>query len=198
MPVQRVFIVRHGETDYNVEHRWQGHLDIPLNRRGRQQAQLLANYLQNEVVDGIFASDLKRAYGTAQAIADLKGLPIIADARLREINVGIFQGMSNTQIQATYPEDKIQWDMNYQFAPHNGESRFAVQNRVYEAWQDATNNELNAIILVSHGGTIRMLLEKLFPERTERLKLLNTSVSIIDRQANTWFPTELNITPHII
>ena len=199
MPVQRVFIVRHGETDYNVEHRWQGHLDIPLNQNGQQQAQLLANYLQNEVIDAIFASDLKRAYSTAQAIARLKGLSVIADPRLREINVGIFQGMSNVQIEEAYPEDKIQWDINNDFAPANGESRYQVQTRAYEAWQSITNQaDVNTALLVAHGGTIRMLLEKIFPERTERIQLHNTSVSIIDRARDmTWLPTALNITPHI-
>lgn len=199
MPVQRVFIVRHGETDYNVEHRWQGHLDVPLNHNGQHQAQLLAHYLRDEEIDCIFASDLKRAYATAQTIAQSKGLTVIADARLREINLGVFQGMTNMQIQEAYPEDKLQWDTNNEFAPLKGESRYQVQNRAYEAWQDITNQEnINTVLLVAHGGTIRMLLEKVLPKRTERIKLHNTSVSIIERAEDmTWIPTALNITPHI-
>lgn len=199
MPVQRVFIVRHGETDYNVEHRWQGHLDVPLNYNGQQQAQLLANYLQPEAIDAIFASDLRRAYATAQAIAHSKGLSVIADSRLREINLGVFQGMTNLQIEKAYPEDKLQWDSNNDFAPLKGESRYQVQKRAYEAWLEITNQEdMNTVLLVAHGGTIRMLLEKIFPERTQRIKLHNTSVSIIERGGDMiWFPTALNITPHI-
>lgn len=103
------------------------------------------------------------------------------------------------QIQEAYPEDKIQWDTNNEFAPLKGESRFQVQNRAYEAWQDITNHEnINTVLLVAHGGTIRMLLEKVLPERTERIKLHNTSVSIIERAEDMiWIPTALNITPHI-
>lgn len=199
MPVQRVFIVRHGETDYNVEHRWQGHLDVPLNHNGQQQAQLLAHYLQPETIDAIFASDLRRAYATAQAIAHSKGLSVIADSRLREINLGVFQGMTNLQIEKAYPEDKLQWDSNNDFAPLKGESRYQVQKRAYEAWLEITNQEdMNTVVLVTHGGTIRMLLEKIFSGKIKRLKLKNTSVSIIERaQDETWLSTALNITPHI-
>ena len=199
MSVQRVFIVRHGETDYNVEHRWQGHLDVPLNKNGLYQAQSLAKYLQNEPIDAIYSSDLKRAYDTAQAIADAKQMKVIAEARLREINLGVFQGLTNKQIQEAYPYEKMQWDNNNKFSPAEGESRHQVQERVHQAWQEITNQtDINTIVLLSHGGTIRMLLARIFPDRTERVKLKNTSISIIERQIDkVWYSSALNITPHI-
>lgn len=199
MSVQRVFIVRHGETDYNVEHRWQGHLDVPLNKNGLYQAQSLAKYLQNEPIDAIYASDLKRAYDTAQAIADAKQMKVVADARLREINLGVFQGLTNRQIQEAYPYEKMQWDNNNKFSPAEGESRYQVQERAHQAWQEITNQaDIHTIVLLSHGGTIRMLLERIFPARTERVKLKNTSISIIERQnSEAWYSSALNITPHI-
>lgn len=200
MSVQRVFIVRHGETDYNVEHRWQGHLDVPLNENGHYQAQSLAKYLKNETIDAIFASDLKRAYDTAQAIADIKQMTVNADARLREINLGVFQGLTNTQIHEAYPYEKMQWDTNNNFSPLDGESRNQVQERVYQAWQEITNHpKMKTVVLLSHGGTIRMLLERVFPDRKDYIKLKNTSISIIERNSDeAWYPSALNITPHIL
>lgn len=85
-----LYLIRHGETDWNASHRWQGHADIPLNQRGLRQAQLVAQQLQAEGVqfDAIYSSDLTRAYQTAWQIGALLHLPVQMLPPLREIDVG--------------------------------------------------------------------------------------------------------------
>ena len=199
MPIQRVIIVRHGETDYNVEHRWQGHMDVPLNKNGKAQAEALAKHLADEAIDGIFASDLKRAYDTARPIAKLKKLDIIPEKRLREVHLGIFQGLTRTQIQDVYPHKTMRWDNDDSYVVTHGESRIQVQNRTYEAWQEITKREdMKTVMIVSHGGAIRMMLLKILPQTTERLRFANTSFSILERaNDNTWQACSINQTPHL-
>jgi len=199
MSVKRVFIVRHGETDYNAQHRWQGHLDVPLNENGKQQADALATYFADQSIDLIFSSDLKRAYDTAQAIATAKKMDIKKEKRLREVHLGLFQGLTRTQIQEAYPQEAFNWDNDDSFVVPQGESRVQLQNRAYAAWQSLTKSkDAKTIMLVSHGGTIRMLLQKLFPEKVAYIKLKNTSISIIERdEEGNWQPSALNTTPHL-
>lgn len=199
MAVQRILIVRHGETDYNTQRRWQGHLDIPLNSAGMEQAEKAAAYLKNEAIDAIFASDLKRAFVTAQAIAKPKQMKVIAEPRLREINVGAFQGLTRAQMSERFPDELVRWNTDDGFAPPQGESRLQLQERAFAAWQDiAKREDMTSVMLVSHGGTLRMLLRKLFPlEEIDNLRFGNTSLSIIERKKIGWKIALLNATPHL-
>lgn len=199
MPIQRVIIVRHGETDYNVEHRWQGQLDVPLNKNGEAQSDALAKYLADEPLDAIFASDLKRTYDTALPIAKSKNLTVIPDKRFREVHLGIFQGLTRTQIRKVYPHKTMRWDNDDSYVVTHGESRNQVTNRTYEAWQEITKREdMTNIMIVSHGGAIRMMLTKILPDNTERLRFGNTSFSILEHDNNnTWQVQAINQTPHL-
>ncbi|MBE0688577.1 MAG: histidine phosphatase family protein, partial [Anaerolineae bacterium] len=105
MPVIRVHIIRHGETIWNHEKRWQGQLDTPLSERGVQQAKLLARYLQTRPITAIYTSDLQRAYVTGEIIADALGLRPQTDTRLREMNMGVLQGLTIGEIQARYAQE---------------------------------------------------------------------------------------------
>ncbi|MGJ3238269.1 MAG: histidine phosphatase family protein [Anaerolineae bacterium] len=199
MGVQQIFIVRHGETDYNVHHRWQGHLDVPLNDTGKKQAQALADYFTDQPIDTIISSDLKRAADTACAIAKPRQLKVHYDDRLREIKLGVFQGLTRAQICITYPQAALRWDNDDTYAVSGGESRVQLQQRAYQAWQAIIAHQTaRQVLVVSHGGTIRLLLRRLFPETTNYVKLKNTSISIIECNTDgAWVPTALNITPHL-
>jgi len=185
MSVQQVFIVRHGETDYNAAHRWQGHLDIPLNAAGQEQARLVGEYLKSQAIDAIYSSDLRRAYDTARSIAHAKGLTIHKEPRLREINVGVFQGLNRAQILEMYAEEFSRWDSDDAYVVEKGESRLILQQRAYAAWQDIVENgHRESVVLVTHGGTMRMLLRKLLgDDRTPELKFPNTSVTMLEKTA---------------
>lgn len=202
MPVKRVLIVRHGETDYNATRRYQGYLDIPLNTIGQEQAQKLGVYLKDGgwELDAIYSSDLKRAYGTAQEIATVLGMDVVNEVRLREINVGIFQGKTREEIQAQHPEEWAQWRTDDGFVAPNGESRLQLRARAYEAWQEVTEqDDASTIMLVAHGGTIRQLMEQLIPaDDLPQLYFVNTSLTILERNADdTWSITAMGTTPHL-
>jgi broad specificity phosphatase PhoE len=102
-----LLLARHGQTDWNVEHRWQG--DPPLNETGREQARLLAQALRAEPLDGIYGSDLLRAKETAEIIAAQLGLDVEFDPRLREIDVGEWVGHSTAELEELYPEGFLRY-----------------------------------------------------------------------------------------
>ena len=105
----RILAIRHGETAWNVEHRIQGQLDLPLNEAGRRQVQRLALAVADEGLDAIYSSDLARAMETAQAVARGCGRPIVADVGLRERGFGTFEGLSYGEINERWPAEAERW-----------------------------------------------------------------------------------------
>ena len=99
----KLLLVRHGQTDWNINRRFQGQSDVPLNEVGRQQATALANRLSREHIDVLFASDLQRAHETARIIAAQHACEIRLDARLREINFGAWEGLTYDEIKHNDP-----------------------------------------------------------------------------------------------
>jgi broad specificity phosphatase PhoE len=153
--VKYVYLIRHGQTEWNAEGRWQG----------RDQAQALAERLAGEGVRAVFASDLERAAETGRILAEACDCPLYVDARLRELHLGVFQGLTHSEIRERYPHDDAQMRANYlDHVVPQGESRRAMQERMLAAWNDImrdTGEERVAII--SHGGAIRILLLRLLP-----------------------------------
>lgn len=197
---KRVFIVRHGETDFNAEKRWQGFLPTPLNNRGQEQARFLANHLRIEPIERIISSDLKRAVETARPTANFLGLDILLDERLREINLGIFQGLTGEEIQAKFPEEWSSWRSDYMnYVIPEGESREMVKVRVYDAWQELVEkSDADTILFVSHGGTIRMLMRALLGEGDwMHADFTNTSITSLHKKGTEWLITDLATTPHL-
>lgn len=199
--VNEAFIIRHGETDWNVEGRWQGHSDPTLNTRGQIQAQQLATYFQAQGVslDVIYSSDLQRAAQTATPLRDALDVPLHYDARLREIQLGVFQGLTLAEIAENYPDAFAAWrssDLSY--AIPEGESRLMLRQRALAAWNDITSrSDLGRVALVTHGGTIRHLLEQLFPDLPADFKLHNTGLTTLARQNGAWHLVGLSETPHL-
>lgn len=201
MPLNRVLLVRHGETDYNVTGRWQGQLNTPLNALGRQQADKVAQALRGVQLNLIVSSDLVRAVDTARAIAAHHGLSPLLDARWREIHLGIFQGLTRQEIKETYPLEYNSWHYDDNFVVPNGESRLQVQNRVYEAWLSLVERpDLEGTALVTaHGGTIRWLLIRLFGEEAASGRHLeNTSITTLEREEDgVWVMRKVGDAAHL-
>ncbi len=156
----RVLAVRHGETAWNVDTRIQGQLDIPLNDRGRWQAQRLAAALADEGVSALYSSDLLRAYQTAQAIGEACGLPVVTDAALRERGFGAFEGYTYKEIEARWPEQAERWrKRDPDFSPGDtGESLHVFFERcVKVATRLAAAHLGQTIALVAHGGVMDCL-----------------------------------------
>lgn len=199
MTVERVYLIRHAETAWNALGRWQGHEPLPLNDVGFRQAQALAASWQQPLT-AIYCSDQLRACQTAEALGTALGLPQATDERLRECHLGIFQGLTRQQMRERYPDEFAQMQANYMdYCIPNGETRRALQTRAYAAFMDIVQNNTGAIAIVTHGGTLQMLMYKLFGE-TPELKAIhfgNTSVTTIEPDGDGWRLVELAATPHL-
>jgi broad specificity phosphatase PhoE len=143
-----LIIVRHGETDWNRDGRYQGHADPPLNEAGRKQALELARELAETPLDVAYTSDLKRAAETARIILDGRDVPLVPDRGLREIDVGSWSGLTRPEIEERFPG----------WTEHDGESREDHLGRVLAAVEQiAARHDGQRVLLVSHGGSIRAL-----------------------------------------
>jgi uncharacterized phosphatase len=151
-----IVLVRHGETDWNLERRFQGHADQPLNASGREQARMLADMLRPERLSAIYTSPLCRASETATIVAERLGLePRELDA-LREIDVGDWEGMTVDEVRARYPE---RLDAAWRSGWPNGETHDQLSARVVPALLDlARRHEGQRILGVTHAGPIRAVL----------------------------------------
>lgn len=152
-----LYLVRHGETDWNQQRRIQGLTDIPLNDTGREQARATGRLLSRRSWDGVFTSPLSRAFETASIIADELGLPAptTIDA-LVERNYGEAEGMNFLEVERRYP--------NRSGVPGQ-ESREDVVARVLPALRElAVTHPDQALVVVSHGGAIRSVLTAVQPE----------------------------------
>jgi 2,3-bisphosphoglycerate-dependent phosphoglycerate mutase len=153
--VTTLILARHGETDWNRDGRFQGHADPPLNDRGRAQARALAALLDDDVIEAIYSSDLRRAHETAQIVAERKGLPVIVDSHLRERDVGQWAGLTLAQIEERFPEQIRLWREGTISA---GESRESLTERVVAAARRiALAHPEGHVLVVTHGGAARML-----------------------------------------
>jgi len=161
MEATRILAIRHGETAWNVDTRIQGHLDIPLNATGLQQARWLAQALaERDALHAIYASDLSRAHVTAQTIAESAGLAVSTHPGLRERSFGDFQGRTFAEIEAELPEHAQQWrKRSPEWAPPgNGESLIALRERVLATVDELASRHVGEqIVLVAHGGVMDVL-----------------------------------------
>jgi len=130
----RLILIRHGETDWNVEGRYQGQADPPLNEHGREQAQKLAADLRDAGLDILYSSPLRRARETAQALEGCLGLSVRFDGRLMEVSQGDWEGRRRGRIEQLYPELLRRWEVDpWSASPPGGETLLEVQARVNAA-----------------------------------------------------------------
>jgi broad specificity phosphatase PhoE len=194
----KIFLIRHGETDHNINRITQGHLNIELNKNGIEQAKSIAERLKLEKFDIIYSSDLIRAKVTAENIHKYQSCDIIFDKRLRERNFGIFQG--NKSISNDW--DKLEGEF-WEKKPVGGESILEhiekVKDFYYEYIYDDDIN--NKIAIVAHGGTIRAFLKILLDINIKDViieKPANTSLYVFERDDNNkWKIILRNCTKHI-
>jgi len=149
-------LIRHGQTDWNLEGRYQGQSDVPLNENGLEQAKSLIGKLKGQTFASIYTSDLIRAQQTAEPIADLLGIPIQIDSRLREINQGEWEGVLVDEIKARYTKIWSQRTVDpANVRPPGGETVREVATRVYAALDDVARLfPTDNVIIVSHGLSI--------------------------------------------
>ena len=156
----KLYLIRHGETDYNNALRFQGQTDIPLNQKGIEQAEKVARFLKDVPLQAIYTSSLQRARTTAEIIGRAKGLePQTTDA-LREMSFGIWENMNSKDIQKKYAKEwKDFFASPAKTKIPEGESMSEVQQRAYPEVQRILDQYPEGdVAFVAHGGIIRVLI----------------------------------------
>ena len=155
----RVVLWRHGQTDWNVENRFQGHSDIPLNKVGEYQVAQAASVLAGLKPNRIISSDLIRAQATAAALADLTNLKVEINPGLRETHGGLWEGKTAPENRATHGDLFANWyEGGDEPAGVTGERRSDVAKRAVGVIEKEVANFSGAIVFVTHGGTVRSVL----------------------------------------
>ena len=195
MQATRILAIRHGETAWNVDTRIQGHLDIPLNETGLQQARWLAQALaERDAVQAIYASDLVRAHVTALTIGQAIDLSVQTHPGLRERAFGDFQGRTFAEIEVELPEAALHWRKRTpEWAPPGaGESLLALRERVLATVDELASRHLGEqIVLVAHGGVMDVLYRaatRLELQAPRTWQLPNTAVNRL-----LWTPEGLSL-----
>lgn len=173
----RLLLIRHGETRWNADGRWQGHGDPSLTAEGRAQADRLARSLQRTAQPRwtrVITSDLARAHQTAVAVADLLALPIDIDPRLRELDVGVWSGLSRSEIERQDRETLVAFERGEPTVrPGGGESRIEIRERTHEFVSDLASRLAGEnIIVVTHLGVIRALVPGAEPSNADWLEVV--------------------------
>lgn len=189
--ITKFAFIRHGETLWNVERRWQGHLDIPLNAIGQQQAAAVAQRMVNHSFSHLYSSDLQRTYQTAAAIAALTGHTILTEERIRERNLGIFQGLTQEEMETRFPDE---FQLNRAPNPHyvipQGESQQQFFDRTTQCLHDLAQRHIGeSVVVVTHGGVLDCLFRfalGLPLETPRRFSLLNVSLNMFTIHDGFW------------
>ena len=156
MEATTLLLIRHGATAWNTESRIQGQLDVPLSHAGIWQAGRLAQRLADEKIDAIVASDLARAWLTAQPIGQSRQIEPLAEIRLRERHFGIFQGHTLDDVAARWPAEFAAWrERDPDWTIPEGESATEFIARVLEALDDLAHQHAGqTVAVVAHGGCL--------------------------------------------
>ncbi len=203
----RILLVRHGETQWNREKRFQGQIDIPLNERGRQQAARVAEFLQKAPLAQAFSSPLLRPKETIEAILRFHpGVPLTLLSDLQEISHGRWEGKLESEIEAEFPGELARWQTQPEAVPMpDGETLAQVWVRVAHAWREivAAVPPGQTAVVTAHDAVNKAILCQLFglgPERFWTFKQGNGGVSVVDYAKGPDAPpylTAANITRHL-
>jgi len=176
-----LMLVRHGETEWNVQRRYQGQSDVPLSEIGKRQAESIAGRLASQEIDAIYASDLKRAWQTAQVIAAQNGLDVISEPRLRELKFGILEGLTFEEAEEKYPEMITAWLDDFNNTPERAETIDMFNARIVSLLDDLKRkHDEQVVLLVGHGGSLSEILHVvlgLSPEKRWYIQMENASLS---------------------
>lgn len=199
--ITKILFVRHGQTDWNVERKWQGHADIPLNDTGKAQAAALAKRLQEWPIAAIVTSDLQRCIQTAQPIGKTVGLEPIPDPIWRERNVGAFSGMTGEEAKEAFPEIWAAAKRGM-VDPPDGEGYVDLRKRGYAAYEKVVADYPGEmIVVVSHGGLLHTLIAQLIEIPEDKYgrisKRGNTGLSIVEVSDGIPRLVLLNDTSHL-
>ena len=191
MPRTEVMLVRHSESVWNLEGRFQGHRDSPLTEVGIGQARAIAQRLSCLPFSLLYTSDLGRAHTTAKIIGEVCSCRIVVDKRLRERNLGIFEGLRREELNNVHPEEYRAYKTSGpDYRIPNGESARQRFVRIVQCLEEiAERHRGETIVVVSHGGVLESLFRHALGiplEAERRFKLLNCSMNIFFWESSRW------------
>jgi len=185
----KIILTRHGQTDYNAQRRYQGQIDIPLNATGLKQAEALRHRLAKVPLTVAFCSDLGRAQTTAEIALEghPSGLKAKSLAELREVNGGLFEGLTWQEQQDQYPEELKLWRSDpYNYGTPGGENLKQAIERITRAFNQIVEQypkEDDNILIVAHGGPNNLLLCHLMGMELNSIwkwRFDNCAISLVD------------------
>lgn len=184
----KLYIIRHGQTDWNIAKKIQGRQDIPLNERGHFQAQCLGKAMENRPITAVFSSPQIRAMETAIAVASPAGVPVIPVRDLMEINYGVWEGKTEEELlrddRALY---EAWWSHPAETAPPEGESINQVNERCRQAWKEIKPQLTGDAAIVAHGGLLAYFMEQLLGSESIAASTVahNASITTIEYEPET-------------
>ena len=198
-----IYLIRHGESTSNVDKTFTGQLDAELTELGRRQAAAIASYFLGRHIDRIYASDLSRAYETAQPLSKISRVPIEKNKAFREIYGGKWEGEKFAQLQYMYPEDYALWRNDIGTArPTGGESIQEIAKRTTEAVEAIVKEHPDEnIVIATHACPIRVMLSTWLTGGVEHMQgtswVPNASISIVEYKDGKFMPIQMGITEHL-
>lgn len=199
--MKKIYLVRHGESEWNTIKKIQGQNDIVLTAKGIKQAQLIGKRLKYEKIDIIYSSDLIRAYKTAQIIGENLNLDVIPMEEFREINFGIWEGLSTEELMKNYEEEMILWmTAPEKFYVNKAETLKELQERAMNGINKIIHQDFENVLIVSHSATIKTIILGLLDislSNFKNLTISNVGLSIIEIREYNKVLKLLNDTNHL-
>ena len=201
MKETEIILIRHGETEWNSQHRMQGHSNSDLSSVGQAQIQALGQWMKNVHFDHIYSSDSLRAKHTAEAITQFSGHKLKIDLRLREKNLGVFEGLTSEEARERHPEVfRLFKTAGSKYVIDEGESTQQLQDRALEIVDEIRiKHPEERVLLVTHGGFIRVVMKHslgLSLETPTRFLIRNTGVFRLVWE-NKWIVSQMGGVSHL-
>jgi broad specificity phosphatase PhoE len=205
MALKRVVFIRSGETDWNLNGRWQGWVASPLNTLGRQQMERLANFIRHIGLTKLYSSDHRRARESAEILAQSLGFDPTYDERLRERSIGYFQGLTVPEIHGWYRDEYRQLLQNPEnYRVPGGESIMDVNERAKSFFEDLTKSEQDnpanvTVGVLSHTSTINLMIKYMVPDQDmTNMSFANSSVTtLLKTTEGAWRLVTVNDLSHL-
>ena len=196
-----IILIRHGETLWNTQLRMQGSLDSDLTPKGESQIKALGEWMKHIPFDYLYSSDTARARKTAESISKYSGHPLNFDLRLREKNLGIFEGLTSEEAKERYPESfKLFKTAGANYAIDKGESTQQLLDRALDVIEEIRNLHPHKVsVLVTHGGVVRVLMKHVLeiPLDTSTQFLISNTAIFRLVWKDKWIVSEMGVLSHL-
>ncbi len=201
MKETEIILIRHGETEWNSQQRMQGHSNSDLSAEGRGQIQALGKWMKNVSFDHIYSSDSQRAQQTAKAITQFSGHKLHLDQRIREKNLGVFEGLTSDEARGRFPDVyHLFKTAGRNYVIDKGESTQQLLDRSLEFIEDIRlRHPDQRVVMVTHGGVVRVLMKYtlgLSIDTPTNFLIKNTGIFGLIWKGN-WLVNQMGVVSHL-